>query len=279
MIAVPRGTESTIKLRVLSLGAGVQSTTLALMAAHGEIGPMPDCAIFADTQAEPAAVYEHLRWLMSANVLPFPVHIVTAGSLVDAIGASRPKGKWPVMPIPAFIRGNDGVPAPANRSCTRDFKIDPIIKQVRKLTGLTSRKGPATPIVEQWIGISTDEAQRMKPSRLPWIEHRWPLVENGISRGDCLRWLERQGYPRPAKSSCTFCPYHDDAAWQRLRDGDAAGWEQAVQVDERIRDLWRGRALTGMFLHRGMKPLAETVFRGDMQPDLFGNECEGMCGV
>jgi hypothetical protein len=36
-------------LRVLSLGAGVQSTTLALMAAHGEIGPMPDCAIFADT--------------------------------------------------------------------------------------------------------------------------------------------------------------------------------------------------------------------------------------
>lgn len=37
-------------LRILSLGAGVQSTTMALMAAHGEIGPMPDCAIFADTQ-------------------------------------------------------------------------------------------------------------------------------------------------------------------------------------------------------------------------------------
>ncbi len=42
-----------IRLRVLSLGAGVQSTTLALMAAHGEIGPMPDCAIFADTGWEP----------------------------------------------------------------------------------------------------------------------------------------------------------------------------------------------------------------------------------
>lgn len=34
-----------LRLRVLSLGAGVQSTTLALMAARGEIGPMPDCAI------------------------------------------------------------------------------------------------------------------------------------------------------------------------------------------------------------------------------------------
>lgn len=47
-------------LRVLSLGAGVQSTTLALMAAHGEIEP-PDCAIFADTQWEPAEVYAHLN--------------------------------------------------------------------------------------------------------------------------------------------------------------------------------------------------------------------------
>ena len=39
------------KHNFLSLGAGVQSSTLALMAAKGEIGPMPDAAIFADTQA------------------------------------------------------------------------------------------------------------------------------------------------------------------------------------------------------------------------------------
>ncbi|MDD3836681.1 MAG: hypothetical protein PHG43_02460, partial [Phenylobacterium sp.] len=70
-----------IRLRVLSLGAGVQSTTLALMAAHGEVGPMPDCAIFADTGWEPRAVREHLAWLMSPNVLPFPVHVVSAGDI------------------------------------------------------------------------------------------------------------------------------------------------------------------------------------------------------
>ena len=51
---------SPLRLRALSLGAGVQSTTLALMASHGEIGPMPDCAIFADTGWEPQAVYDHL---------------------------------------------------------------------------------------------------------------------------------------------------------------------------------------------------------------------------
>ena len=59
-------------MHIISLGAGVQSTTMALMAAHGEIEPMPDCAIFADTGDEPQAVYDHLAWLMSGNVLPFP---------------------------------------------------------------------------------------------------------------------------------------------------------------------------------------------------------------
>ena len=91
------------KLVVISLGAGVQSTTMALMAAHGEITPMPDCAVFADTQAEPKAVYEHLAWLMSPNVLPFPVHIVTAGSLTDEIGAPRKTGKFPKLPLPAYV--------------------------------------------------------------------------------------------------------------------------------------------------------------------------------
>jgi hypothetical protein len=46
-------------LRVLSLGAGVQSTALAILAARGHL-PRPDAAIFADTGWEPAAVYAHL---------------------------------------------------------------------------------------------------------------------------------------------------------------------------------------------------------------------------
>jgi 3'-phosphoadenosine 5'-phosphosulfate sulfotransferase (PAPS reductase)/FAD synthetase len=60
-------------LRVLSLGAGVQSTTLALMIEKGEI-PMVDAAIFADTGAEPKEVYTHLEWLKKQ--LSYPVHIV-----------------------------------------------------------------------------------------------------------------------------------------------------------------------------------------------------------
>ena len=59
---------------IISLGAGVQSTVMALMAAKGEIEPMPDCAIFADTGAEPRYVYDQLD-MIEANV-PFPIHKV-----------------------------------------------------------------------------------------------------------------------------------------------------------------------------------------------------------
>ncbi len=72
---------------VINLGAGVQSSTMALMAKHGEIAPMPDCAIFADTQAESTKLYDWLAWL--EKELPFPVYRVTEGNLTEA--SIRPK--------------------------------------------------------------------------------------------------------------------------------------------------------------------------------------------
>ena len=96
---------TAIRLRALSLGAGVQSTTLALMAAHGAVGPMPDCAIFADTGWEPRAVYEHLDWLMSANVLPFPVFVVGPGNMRDNLLAAGRGERW--ASIAAFARSVD----------------------------------------------------------------------------------------------------------------------------------------------------------------------------
>ena len=264
-------------LHIISLGAGVQSTTMALMAAHGEIKPMPDCAIFADTQSEPRAVYDHLHWLCGKNVLPFPVKIVTVGSLFDQIGKQRPTGKYKHQPIPAFTRGNDGRPAPLNRSCTKDFKIVPIEREVRKMLGIYRKRSPTTPIVQQWIGISTDEAHRMKPSRNAWQENRWPLIEAHMSRGDCLLWLKHNGYPRPAKSSCTFCPYHSDKTWGAMKATDPEAWGQAVEIDRRLRDIWPDRA-DGIYLHRSLKPLDEIDFGSD-QFEMFGNECEGVCGV
>jgi hypothetical protein len=268
-------------LRVLSLGAGVQSTTLALMAAHHEIEP-PDCAIFADTQSEPVAVYEHLRWLMSPGVLPFPVHVVSAGSLFADLFDPRGGPRAGAKP-PFFAKNDDGGAGPLKRQCTRYYKVEPIRKKVRELLGLApGQRGPKTPAVEQLIGISTDEAMRIKPSRDRYIANRWPLIEMRMSRWDCLQWLARGGFKKPAKSACTFCPYHDNATWREMRGTAPADWQQAVAVDAHIRHSMPRVRKGQVFVHRSLKPLEEVDLRNDYergQPDLFGNECEGMCGV
>src|ERR1019366_3588936 len=121
-------------LRVISLGAGVQSTTMALMAARGEIGPMPDCAIFADTGAEPAAVYRHLDWL--EKELPFPVYRVSAGNLRDEImGAAKGTNRMDARP-PFYVTRGGKPTGMLHRQCTHDYKIRPIVRKVRELIGL-----------------------------------------------------------------------------------------------------------------------------------------------
>ena len=265
-------------LRVLSLGAGVQSSTLALMIAAGEL-PMVDCAIFADTGAEPLGVYEWLDWL--EKQLPFPVHrIMHKAGLLEDLKGSIKGGRC--ANIPFYTASDVSTGGQLRRQCTSEYKIVPIQQKLRSLLGLKKgeRAGKAIRII-QYIGISLDEIVRMKPSRLPWIAHEWPLVDLRMTRTHCLEWMAAHGFPLPVKSACTFCPYHNDALWRDMKLNDQPSWDQAVEVDEMIRGGVRGTKQQ-LFLHRSMKPLSEVDFRNatDMgQTDLFNNECEGMCGV
>jgi hypothetical protein len=265
-------------LRVLSLGAGVQSSTLALMYARGDLAPAPDCAIFADTDAEPQSVYEWLDWLETK--LPFPVHrVMKKDGLHAALMRSLEGGRFASVPFYTESGTRRGI-GMLRRQCTREFKVEPITKKLRELIGLKFRqRAPKTTAIIQAIGISLDEAHRMKPSRERWIEHIWPLIDAGMTRSDCLTWMARHGYPRPPKSACSFCPYHDDAQWLDLKHNQPEAWEQAVTVDRLIRNGVRGTRQR-LFLHESLRPLDEVEFSPVVEEGRsFGNECEGMCGV
>lgn len=272
-------------IRVLSLGAGVQSTTMALMAAHGEIGPMPDCAIFADTQGEPKAVYTHLAQLRER--LPFPVHIVTAGDLwASATRVRRTRdGQRTYIGTAIPVHLEEGLRRGiGQRHCTRDFKIVPIERKVRELAGLPRVLKRHGVIAEMWIGISADEAQRMKPSRRSWIKARWPLIERDMDRLDCIDWMRGHGYPEPPRSACTFCPFRDDASWLALTPGE---FSDAVAKERELQDAYarasQYRAVP--YLHEQRVPLDQVALDHTptrvkpRQRNLFGNECEGMCGL
>ena len=238
-------TGGLLVINILSLGAGVQSTTMALMAKHGELTPMPDYAIFADT-----------------------------GALKDG---KDTKGRYASAPFFTESKTGRGM---LRRQCTSEFKIKPIERKVRELLGLKKgQRGPKEIAVSMWVGISADEAQRMKPNQKHYIENRWPLIEKGMYRWGCLEWMEKHGYELPKKSACYFCPYHDDKTWLDIKQNDPDAWDDAVKMDEMIRGGVH-KTTQKLYLHSSMTPLADVDLDPDRdQVDMFGNECEGMCGV
>ena len=264
-------------MRFLSLGAGVQSSTLALMIARGEL-PSVDAAIFSDTHWEPRAVYEWLDWL--EKQLPFPVHRVSAGSLRDGIMESKNTTGGRFATVPWFITNPDGSAGMGRRQCTSEYKLKPLVREKRRLVGLEKgeRAKRGDVLCETLIGISADEVFRVKNSDEPWNVNRWPLIEKRMSRDDCRAWMDRHGYPQPPKSSCIGCPFHSNAQWREIK-ADPRAWADVLEIDAAIREPVRGQRVQ-QFMHAERKPMAEIDFNAaDAQGDMFQNDCEGMCGV
>lgn len=265
---------------VISLGAGVQSSALLLMAARGELDDLaplrPALAVFADTRWEEPTTYEWLGLLrLEAWRGGIEIAETSGGDLrADAVRAAEERVRSASLPL--FTHGADGRAAMARRQCTSEYKIAPVRRLLRQ-RGF----GPSAP-VEQWIGISREEApERMKDSGVKWLSSRWPLVELQMSRGDCEGWLTEHGYPVPPKSSCIGCPFHSDAYWREMKLNHPDSFADAVDFDLRVRHMPGMRDET--FLHRSLAPLGEVDLRnaedrGQLALE-FNLECEGMCGV
>tara|TARA_B100000161_G_scaffold75395_1_gene51955 strand:- start:53 stop:886 length:834 start_codon:yes stop_codon:yes gene_type:complete len=273
-------------LRVLSLGAGVQSSTLALMIHRGEIR-MVDCAIFADTQAEPPKVYEWLEFIK--KTVSYPVHIVTWRNLEqDVLDAS--KGEYQAFRIPFYTKNKETEQkGMLMRQCTADYKIKPLTIKVRELLGY--KKGDRINIneakVEMLFGISTDELRRMRINPLRYVENQYPLINDfGMSRQDCIAWMKDKNYPMPTKSACYFCPFHSQSGWKEIKENNPELFKKAVQMDKQIRDQEKykikNKFKDELYLHRSCEPL-DKALEDDGQLDIFdgfGSICdEGMCGV
>jgi len=274
-------------LRILSLGAGVQSSTLALMIEKGEI-PMVDCAIFSDVGAEPQKVYDWLEYLKSQ--LSYPVHIVQWRNLKqDIIDASE--GKYSKFTAPFYTKNFDtGKKGLLRRQCTADYKIKPVTQKIRQLLGYSKGQRVAKDTkVELVMGISYDELQRMKTNPLKYIENQYPLVERGIRRKDCIKWIEQTNYPKPPRSACTFCPFHSNEEWRLIKQNKEE-WEEVVKIDKMIREQEKFKKNKDgseffkdqLYLHRDCKPIDEVDLREkDDQTGQYSllDECEGMCGI
>ena len=284
---------SVATYRALSLGAGVQSSVLALLLSRGDERlvnagyPKPDVAVFADTGWEPQYVYEHLDWLETQ--LSFEVVRVQSGNIRDNLYTAKTPTGYSFVDVPLYTRGAEGGAGTLRRQCTFNYKIKSIHREVRtRAGGKPKRPFPAGQHTEMWLGISADEYLRLKPSREYWVEHRFPLVDIRMTREECLAWFNEE-YPGRVlpRSACVICPYRSDANWLELKQEEPESYEEAVRFDQWMRKTKRNpvrKVLESVpYLHRSRRPLATVVGLREHEElhddDFFGEECEGHCGV
>lgn len=264
-------------IEVLSLGAGVQSTTVLLMSLEGELPPL-DWVVFADTGWEPQAVYKHLEWLKTLTT----VHVVSNGNIRHKeLSATTKDGESARTTMPYFLSDGQREEGRLRRKCTSEYKIVPIERFIRiTVLGLAhGQAAPKTKVIRQWYGISLDEMQRMAKDPNKFTSNYYPLVEQRMTRENCIAWLERYGLQDVPRSACIGCPFKHNQEWRKLRDDSPVEWQDAIAFDAAMR--LRGGTDRPRFIHRQCVPLDEAVIDRDSpgQLLLWQDECTGMCGV
>ena len=244
---------------VWACGGGVQSTAIAALIVRGDL-PKPDYAVMVDVQREKSSTWVYVKGTLQPALAAVGVDLV----ILTAPDVSLYSGR--VLLIPAFRQGSGGQIDRFRTFCSNTWKKQTTDRWLRA-------QG-----IEQfvaWIGISADEAHRIRGSTNRWAQVRYPLVERCLDKTDCLRLAKEQGWPQPPRTSCWMCPGMSNAEWWEMREDWPEDWARAVAFEEQL----RSRDST-VFLHRQLVPLTEVELIGDKKTQQFelfhhcnGSEC------
>ncbi|MGW0933418.1 phosphoadenosine phosphosulfate reductase [Streptomyces sp. NPDC002666] len=266
-------TELPALIRSISYGGGVQSTALLVLAAQGRIdfrtflmanvgddSENPGTLAYLETYAQPFAAQHGIELVVLDRVM------VRSGEVRTLHGQLTKEGSRSLA-IP--VRMSNG--APGTRSCTADFKIKVIGRELKR-RGAT-KEAPAT----IGIGISLDEIHRANNRRCePHEEIVYPLLELGLRRIDCARIIRDAGLPVPPKSSCWFCPFHRPETWHDMRRRQPELFEKSCQLEELLNARRDVLGKDHVYLTRFGRPLREAIPDGvDLLPGF--DEADGAC--
>lgn len=255
-----------------SIGFGVQSTAIALMAGLDMI-PRPDAYYFSHLR-ETKATEDYIGYIRPKLIeLGVNVQFLSKGDLYNEIMSWETASR--VSMIPVWFMGKNGKRQPLNRQCTSDWKIEVVASAIRSDLNKSRLKRNE---VRVWQGITTDEIGRAKRRPLfsdnfrvnhyPFIAqyanityptHNW----ESYSRNKIIELFQKLGIKVPPKSSCFFCPYHDIMYWYDIYINEPDNWELACKLDDSIRNYntQSGILEAGPFyLYEGLIPLREIDF-------------------
>lgn len=241
---------------ILSFGGGVN--TVALMILLIRDGFPLDEVVFADTGGEMPETYDYLHIAskyLEQREIPFRVV------------ANRIKGRdlydtsWNRRVFPSVVW----------RWATRDFKVRPIHQYYRSLDAH----------INQYVGIAWDEIERMKDSRVNYVTNIYPLIDQKMTRDDCIEVIGSEGLPIPVKSGCYFCPFNSLDRWAWIHDSHPDLFEKAILLEENSKHFPSQRLSDQVYRNRQkvtMRELGERLTEKALQElELVQQPCGSEC--
>ena len=254
-------------MKILSCGAGMQSTALALMSCENKqkgivhpLVPVYDAIIFCDLGLEPEWVKRQAGFIqMACEKAGIPFYILTSPLYEDYL---KGFGSKRVTSIPFWTVGEDGKKGKMLRNCTLDYKINLIERFVRyELLGYRPHQRLREVDIkahEMHIGFSKEEERRCRenPGRL--FINRFPLVEMGVTRADNYRYiLETWGLDTKA-SACCFCPFHTNYFFGYIKGHLPEDYKKTVMFDEMLEKRQPDTKIKSrLYISRSRKRIAE----------------------
>jgi hypothetical protein len=186
-------------ITMVAYGGGVNST--ALLCGWIERGLRPvDVVIFSDTGGERPETYRYVdtmsEWLVGKDYPP--IVVVRAVNRVQAVKTLEDE----------CLR-HESLPSLAYgfKTCSLEFKNGPQVKWMNHWPP-AQRAWKQRERIVKLIGYDADEPHRAgggtREDAKYW--YRYPLIEWGWGRLECVEAIQRAGLPVPPKSACFFCP-------------------------------------------------------------------------
>jgi len=256
--------------QIFSHGGGTQGTAIVALIVQGRL-PKPDAAVIADTGREASQTWD--MWENTTRPaleeIGVPCHRIPHsfdGSGYNTIDIWTGKhGNTVAMPMFTPAADGSGKESQLPKYCSNEWKRRPIERYLKRALGYTE--------ADLWIGYSLDEAtSRAKHMSEAKFRDSYPLIEVGMSRGDCKALVESMGWGKAPRSACWMCPYRSKSEWVDLKENWPRDFEAAVKLERHIQ-----KHDPNAYFHRSLKPLDQIEW-SEVSDETYEPGCQsGLC--
>lgn len=255
-------------ITVLNYSGGKQSSALLWMVLRGELGVNTDHFIVlnADPGMENSLTYEYNE-MMRDECRDVGIHFETVEgpSLYHDILNLKNTNSIRLDCPPYWTKDSEtGKRGRLLQRCTKHYKIAPMDRAVRRILeerfgiGQHNRRlGYA--LVEKWVGFSYDEVLRIKPPDQKYLYFRYPLVEMRMDRVAVEQYYLDRDLPMPPRSVCNACFANSADFYRSMKHTRPKDWQQAVAVDNAVRDWSQIMVKHPVFVSHTLIPLEDLL--------------------